>query len=80
MRTLSLPLEDYKKDLADQHAAGFKEAYRRFLLIAEYAKTDKSEAITMIVEDFEGEQAKVDKMLLTLDLMEEAERIWGIKK
>lgn len=79
MRSLTLPLEEYEKDLAKAEVRGRKEASRRFMLILEQAKKDPRDAILMIVEDFEDDQAQIDRMLVSLGLMDLAEEIWSGK-
>lgn len=79
MRTLSLPLEEYKQDLKHEFYKGRMEAFRRFKLILEESKKDKEEAVIMIVEDFEDDQKSIDQILIALDLIETAEKMWGRK-
>lgn len=77
MRSLTLPLEEYEKDLSKAEARGRKEAFRRFKLILEQSKKAPEDAVMMIVEDFEGGQLSIDQMLIALGLVEVAEKMWS---
>jgi len=77
MRRLSLPLEEYQKDLSEARRKGQREAMRRFFLILEQTKKDPKDAVTMIVEEFEGDQIQIDRVLLNLGLMDVAQKMWG---
>lgn len=77
MRSLTLPLEEYEKDLSRAEEKGRKEAFRRFKLILAQSKKDPEDAVMMIVEDFEGDQLSIDQMFIALGLVDVAEKIWS---
>lgn len=76
-RQISMPLKVYNADLQAAEYRGRKDASRRFAKIVKAAKDDPRDAVCMIVEDFEDDQASIDQMLLALDLMKTAEELWG---
>lgn len=76
-RTISMPLVVYSNDLEAEARKARHEAFRRFLVILEQAKKDPRDAVIMIVEDFEGDQPRIDKFIDTLGLRETAEKVYG---
>lgn len=75
-RTVSMPLEVYEADLKGAEQTGKIEALRRFIVIIGQAKKEPRDAIIMIVEEFEGDQLRMDQLLKALGLFETAEKIW----
>lgn len=76
-RQISMPLAIYNEDLEVARINGRIEASRRFAKIIKASKEDPTEAVCIISEDFEGDQASIDKMLIALGLMDLAQKIWS---
>ena len=82
MKTIAMNFEEYQSEMLSERRKGHVEGFRRAIeILKAKAKKDFSEAVTILMEEFEDEpQKSIDEALKVFGLFDEAARIYGTQK